>query len=787
MLKNYLTIAFRNFKKSKGYSIINILGLATGMACFLLILLWILNEFSYDDFHKKGDTLFRVSVLHKKMGKIEYDSPQFVPPLGPAMKRDLPEVTNYARLSTRRVAYLSTGGRSLKVDDICYADSSFFNLFSFRLIHGVPGAALTDPFSIVLTRETSRLIFNSEESLGKIIRINSDDYTVSGIAENPPTNSSITFKALISFSSLYEDAKNYMDWNGGNQYYTFVELFEKARPEAVNAKFRDFMWRYLDKDMADIGIVHEPHLQPLRDLHLFHNEYAQSRLTNIYIFSAIALLILIIACINFINLTTARANRRAREVGVRKVVGADRRSLIQQFLSESILVVLVGCLVSLILVKFLLPQFEFLVNTELNINAIFRLPVLVGMVAGVVIVGILAGSYPAFILSAHRAIHTLKSAAWRSAGPLNVRNALVVFQFVVSVALITSTIFINQQIRYMKNKALGFNKDNILVLPLNEKSLQHRVDILKHQLQMLPGVISVAALSQPPHRGLTRNGYFPEGSTTVEMFNVLDGDADFLRTFEIELASGRNFSDEIATDKNAYLINETLARTLHWGNPLGKLIRRDGEHPIIGVVKDFHFATLHQRIEPTIITNAPWQDLYDNLCIKIDSNHPAETRRAIENVWTEVSAGVPFDYYFLDESFDALYKNEQRTQEIVFYFSCIAIIIGLLGLFSLSSFTVEMRLKEVGIRKVLGATAFQVVYLLTREIIALVFISALIAAPIVAYAINTWLQHYAFRIPISPIVFIASTLTMLAIAFLTVSYQTLRAAHTNPAHVLKYE
>ncbi|MFZ5517869.1 MAG: ABC transporter permease [Candidatus Zhuqueibacterota bacterium] len=787
MLKYYLKIAFRNIKMSKGYSLINIFGLATGMACSILILLWIFNELSYDNFHEKGDSIYRVSIINKKEGKVQYDSPQFVPPMGPAMKKDFPEIKNYARISTRRVAYLDYNGRSVKVGEISYADSTFFDLFSFKLVQGDGRTALVEPFSIVLTKEAAGLLFGAAEPFGAILKINNNMYKVTGIMEDPPANSSISFNALISFSSLYEDPHNYMDWNGGNQYYTYVELHEKTSAADVNEKFPDFMWRYLDKNFADIGLKHEAYLQPLRDIHLFYNDYTGSNVTNIYIFSGIALLILVIACINFINLTTARAGRRAREVGVRKVLGAQRQGLIRQFMSESLLFVVVSFVAAVVLAKLFFPTFHYLVNTELNTSLLFNFPVLAGIFGLMILVGIIAGSYPALYLSSFQPATTIKGSPGKGAGNFKSRNALVVFQFFISLTLIICTIFINQQLRFMKNKELGFNKENILILPLNGESVQDRVGLLKEQLENIPGVVSATAVSQAPYRGLTRNGYFPEGSTTLEMIHVVDVDEDFLKTFEIELVAGRNFSEEITTDKAAYLVNETLAKSLKWDNPLGKIIRRNGEHTIIGVVKDFNFATLHERIEPLIITNMPWLNRFDNVCIKINSENVPATIQSIKSAWTTVSPALPFDYYFLDDSFDNLYKFEQRIQKIFFYFSCIAIIIALLGLFSLASFSVEQRVKEIGIRKVLGASEFQVVYILSRQIIGLVIISAIVAVPIAFFIVRMWLQHYAFRIHISPLVFLLATLGTLVIAFLTVSYQTIRTAQTNPVDALKYE
>lgn len=788
MFKNYLKIAYRNLLKYKAYSLTNIFGLAIGVAATMMILLFIQFELSYDNFHQNANSLYRVSVVHKKEGKVQDDSPIFTPPIGPAMARDFPEVEGFVRFSTRRVAYLSYNDRALKIDGIRHADSTLFDLFSYELITGNPKQALVNPYSIVLTEETSERIFGAQNPLGKVVKLdNKDSYQVTGVAKSPPANSHIQFNALISFSTLYKSSNLFLDWNGGNQYTAYVKLAENTSPESVEAKFPDFMWDYINEEYANYGLSLEPYLQPLQKIHLFHNADSGARRTNLYIFAVVALLILFIACVNFVNLSIARAIKRTKEVGVRKVLGADKQKLITQFLGESILLTLIAFLCAFFLVEMLFPIYRNLLGVELDYAYTIDFKSVAGVLGIFLLVSVSAGSYPAFYMSAFQVISTLKGDARSGKSRGKSRNVLVVLQFAISIALIVCTLLVNGQLNFMKQKELGFNKENIVVLPLIGDEVKSKSETLKQELLRLPNIESVAASSEVPHDGFTSNGYFPEGHTKTVMIHVVDIDEDFLKTFDINLVQGRNFSKEFATDKTAYLVNESLANALGWDEPIGKKITRNGEHKIIGMVKDFHFATLHSRIEPLIITNQPWREGFSNLSVKISSTNLPETLAAIKTAWQEIAPATPFDYWFLDESFDELYKSEQQFQQLFLYFSVLAIMIALLGLLSLASFSTEQRTKEIGIRKVLGATAVGVAGMLSRDYLKLVVLANLIAWPAAYYFMSRWLQDFAYRVGIGWWVFLLAGGLAIFVALATVGFRAIKAALANPVEALRYE
>ncbi|MFQ5638927.1 MAG: ABC transporter permease [bacterium] len=789
MLKNYFKIAIRNLLKYKTYTLINITGLSVGIAATILILFYIQFEFSYDKFHENADHIYRVSIVRLMEGKMPEDSPVFTPPIGPAMARDFPEVENFVRFTVNKTAYFSLENKqSIKVSGIRYADSTLFDVLSFQLIVGNPKTALVEPYSIVLTEKTAARIFGSDDPMGRIVKLdNADEYKITGIIKEPPANSHIQFNTLISFVTLYKDPHNYMDWNGGNQYYAYVKLTPDTAPEKVEAKFPDFMWGYINEMLANYGIKYEPYLQPLKDIHLYHDEYSDTGLTNIYIFSAIALLILLIACINFVNLTTARATKRAMEVGVRKVLGANKQNLIRQFLGESMLLTLVAFSVALLLVELFFPSYQALLNKEFKVSGLINMADFWGVLLAVFVVGIIAGSYPALYLSSFQAVKTLKGEVRSGANKERSRNILVVLQFAISITLIICTMLINRQLHFVKDKELGFNKEQIVVIPLISDEIKLKSETLKQELSNLPGILNVTASSEVPYAGFTSNGYIPEGFKNPIMIHVVDVDERFLETFDIDMVSGRNFSKEFSTDKTAYLVNETLARSLDWDDPIGKTITRNGDHKVIGVVKDFHYATMHSEIKPLILTNQPWRNRFDLLSVKINSNNISGTLNAIENTWRQFAQSAPFEYSFLDEAFDNLYKSEQRFQEVFFYFSFLAIVIALLGLFSLASFSTEQRTKEIGVRKVLGASVMGIIGLLSKEFLKLVVIANVVCWPIAWYAMHKWLQNFAYRIDMGWWIFALAGGLALVIALLTVSTQAVRAALANPVESLRYE
>jgi putative ABC transport system permease protein len=787
MLKEYLKTALRNLQRNKFHAAVNVLGLSVGFAAVILIFLFVFTEFTYDDFHRNKENIYRISVKRWREGKLDGDGPEFTPPIGPAMVQAFPEVKNFARISTERVAYLAYDKEPVKIQDVHFADGSLFQLFSFPLISGDPKTVLEQPYTIVLTEETATKIFGNQEPVGKIIRIdNRQDYTVTGVARNLPVNSSIQFNVLISFATLYETPDVFLDWDGGNQYITFVELAGKASAATVNAKLPGLLWTNINQKYAQAGVKLEAYLQPLAKLHWYYEQNSTSLRSNMYIFCIIAVFILLIACVNFINLTTARASRRAKEVGVRKVLGASRAKLVNQFLTEAILLSLISFVIAWILVAASSQLYERVFAKPLHVpgSINFALIVMLGLLFFVVAIGI--GIYPAIYLSRFKTIPTLKGLLTKEGKPW-LRNILVVSQFSISIALIASTIVIYQQQRYIKNKELGFTKDNIVVVPLVGEEAQTQCQLLKQQLGELPEIISMSASSDIPHRGFTTNGYKPEGLENFMQIHVVDVDEDFLKTYNIPLLSGRSFSKERPSDKKSYLINETLANMLNWKDAIGKKILRNGEHPVIGVVKDFYFASLHDKIEPLIITNEPWQGKFDFLAIHYNSPRTATLLDEIKLRWKKIVPSTPFDYWFLNDSFNNLYRSEQRFQQGFLYSSVLAILLAILGVLGLVTFSVERRTKEIGIRKVLGASSFNVASLLSKDFLKLILLANIIAWPFAWYFMNRWLQDFANRVHLNFWVFILAGLIAVFIALITIGIKAVAAALVNPVKNLRTE
>ena len=783
MFKNYFKIAYRNLLRNKTYALINLFGLGISIAAVVLIMLYVRFEFSFDNFHKNEDRLYRISVKTYQEGNLRYDSPIFVPPIGPAMKRDFPEVETYTRFSTDRTSYFYIDKKPIRVSGIIYADSTFFDIFNFEMVSGDRQTALRNPYSIVLTNRTAEKLFGTTDPIGKVVNIdNADDYVVAGIVKTPPANSTVQFNALISFETRYKNPNNFMGWMGGNQYTTYLRLKENARPDYLESKLPGFMWENVNKDLEKYNAKYEPYLQPVRDIH-----FIETGMTNIYIFGAVGVLILLIASINFINLTTAHYTRRVKEVGVRKVVGADRKTLITQFLTETLLLTFIALIIGLVIALAAAPYYRVLMQREffaLNLFDPLQTAALVGLLF---LVGILAGSYPAFYLSSIKAASSLRSDGTKKVGKLSLQNVLIVAQFTISVGLIITTLVVSSQLSFIKNKELGYNKDNILVLSLENESSQLQTVLIKQRLKSIPGIIDISASSQVPSDGFTSNGYVLENSSTSVLINVVDVDHDFLDTYDIKLLDGRNFSKEFSTDREAILVNEALVKSFGWKDPLERKISRNGDHKVIGVVDNFNFASLHKEIAPLIITNKPWGDKFDYLSLRVNTDDYSSLLTALEKEWKSINPTWPFEYNFLDEKIDRVYKLEQNFMKLFFYFSSLAIIIAALGLFSLSSLSTEQRTKEIGIRKVLGASAAGITNLLTKKYLILVAAANLIAWPAAYYLSSKWLEDFAYRINLTPIPFLTAAVIAILITILSVGYRTLKAASMNPVNSIKYE
>jgi putative ABC transport system permease protein len=789
MFRNYLKTAIRNLLQNPVYALINIFGLSIGITCSLLIMIFIKHEISHDKFHDKKDDLYRM-VFEFTNQDTRIISPQMTAPVGPDMVAAFPEVIRSTRLSTYRNGFFSIGEKNYRANQVLYADTSFFNMFTFDLLQGDPLTVLALPYSVVINKETAREMFGDENPVGKTIRWNNrDDLTITGVVATPPVHSHLRFNSLISFSSLFQDPRLYMDWNGGMQYYHYVELTPGYPEEDLEAKLPGFMYDKINYLYEQFGSSIQARLQPITDIHL-RSGYAGEigpvgAMSNIYIFSAIALFILFIACINFMNLTTAKSTRRAREVGMRKVLGAGKDSIIRQFLGESVIMSLIGLVISLILIEILLPEFGRMVSRDLSFYQVSNLDLILGILFFVILIGIIAGSYPSFYISSFKPSAVLKGINTRI-GSSRFRNALVLIQFAISIILIISTLVIYSQLGYIRSVDVGYQKENILMLNFSSDDFKAKYEILKVELKNLPGIISCSATSEIPGRGFTSNGYVPEGHDQPIMFNAVDVDYDYINTMGLQIIRGRGFSREFATDRDAYMINETLQRNLNWDDPIGKTIARNGDHQVIGVVKDFHFASLHQEIGPLIFHMRPYMG-FDHLLVRYRTDNVSVLVSDIEDAWHRMDANEPFEYQFLDEVYESMYRGEKRMSTMLLYIAVLAIIIACMGLFGLALYNTEQRTKEIGVRKVYGSTVARVVILLTGKFTIWVIIANVLAWPVAFILMKKYMQMYAYKIDFPVWIFFLTAMIAYLIALFTISFQSIKAGSTNPADALRYE
>lgn len=776
--------------KYKVYSVINVSGLSIGLACGILILLFVRNELSYDRFHTKYKNIYRVNLIHEQAGQMT-SMAVTVAAIGPSMIQDFPEVKGMTRMSSEQDGYFTRQNNHYFTSLISYADSSFFDLFSFNLITGNPKTALTEPFTVVLSEKLAKQLFGVKNPVGEFIRLNNrDNLLVTGVVENAPPNSSIKFNALISFSSLYKDPNVYLDWDGGYGYYNYIELSDNTNLYDLEKKFPGFLEKNINYKYKEVGVTVHMFVQPLRDLHLRSNlDYdtdTRGSLAMNYIFLAIALFILAIACINFMNLATARSIKRAKEVGLRKVVGADRKQIIRQFLGESVTTSFLALIGAIILIEIFQSEFNRLVNTELHL---FRM-VNAGFIAGIFIltfaVGLLAGSYPSFFMASYQPVKIMKGDFNVRSGKPVLRNILVVFQFFISSALILFTLLVFLQMKYINRKDLGYTKENVIYLTFHDPRARDKIEILKTEFKNIPGVISAGASTGMPGYGLTSNGYFPEGYEEPVMIHALDVDFDFLEVMNIPVIAGRSFSKEFSTDAEAFLINQTLAKKLGWADPVGKKIMRDGKHPVIGMISDFHFSTLHTKIEPLLITMKPW-DGYYYLAIRVAPGNLTNTLDALEKKWMEVLPDQPFSVEFLDRYVANAYASESNTGETFLYFSLLAVFIACLGLFGLANYSGEQKRKEIGIRKVYGASNRNILTQLSSDFTKWVIVANILAWPLAYWAMDKWLQLFEYRTEISFWIFVLTFGITSVISVITIIYQVIHAARANPVDTIKYE
>ena len=804
MIRNYLKTAWRNIRKNKRFSFINILGLSIGIATCFIIMLYVQDELSYDRFNKNADNIARV-VFHANLNGGKIDESVTMPPVAQTMKKDFPEVQDATRILSFGTPKITYNNTVFKDDQFALVDPNFFSIFTLPMIEGDAKTALTQPDGIVITQEISEKYFGKAEPIGKIIEINSDTtrvYKVTGVIKNMPSNSHFHFDLLGSMTS-WADAKSDSWLYGG--YHTYLLLKPVTDLKKIEARFPDMVAKYMGPQIQQqMGLSLQQFrtkgntlgfaLQPLKDIHLNSNTSNEfepgGNASYVYIFGGVALFMLIVACINFINLSTAGASKRAKEVGIRKVAGSGKLQLVGQFLAESILIAFFALFIAFALVELALPAFNNISGKHLSFDV---KPILAFIGLGL-LVGVVAGIYPAFYLSSFKPIAVLKGKLTSNHKSFGLRSGLVVFQFFISVALIIGTIVVYQQMKYIQNKDLGFNKEQIITIP-NSYALGKNEPVFKQQMLQDPRIINATASYYKPAGPTNYNNAlaYPQGNDNL----VVDGveyhvDENYIPTLGMKMASGRNFSKDFATDSTGIILNETAAHAFGWNDmsAVGKtVIRQNSDRGnnvpfhVIGVVKNFNFKSLHEAVSPLYMSLQP----EGGLIFKIKTTDVAGLLATMKKNWDAYNTDQPFTYNFMDDLFNKTYSAEQKTGAILNIFSVLIILVACLGLFGLVTYTSEQRTKEIGIRKVLGASVSQVTQMLSKEFLKLVLIASLIAFPVAWWTMNKWLQSFAYRINISWWVFVVAGLAALLIALITVSSQAIKAAISNPVKSLRSE
>lgn len=785
MIQNYLKIAYRNLMRHKVFSLINISGLALGMTCSILILLWVKDELSVDRFHADLDNLYRVMETQKYPGSDNFTTEATPALLAEALEAEMPEVKHAVRSTTWPWQQLfAYGDKSLKVNGR-YTDPEFFEVFTFPLLHGDVKTVLAQPRSVVISETVARQFFNSpEEAMGKLFRINeSQSYKVTGVMQDVPKNSTMQFDYVMPVEDWINSPGNewLQEW-GNNALRTFLQLQPGTDIAAFNEKVKPFIQKYHKESTTEVFV------QPVADMYLY-NDFREGKdgfIERVRLFSVVAVFILVIACINFMNLATARSSKRAKEVGVRKAIGASKGSLVRQFMVESVLMAFLALFVAVNLAGILLPDFNDLTGKYISLD--FTDPSLVLLLVGVALLtGILSGSYPAFFLSSFDPAKVLKGTVKVGSRVAGVREGLVVFQFILSALLIISTLVAYLQLNYIRTKNIGLDRENLVYVPL-EGALRDRYDVVKRELQNTPGVLNVTASDQPPISvGNSTGGIEWKGKdpNTNVLFSVMSVDYDFLETMDVKLLEGRTFSREFGTDTASFIINKEAARLMQMQDPVGQWLKWSIEGRVIGVIDNFHTTSMHIPAQPLILRLHP--DFDNLLFVRLEAGQTKQALAAIEQIVKRHNPAYPFEYHFLDEDFEKMYKAEAIMGQLTKYFAGIAIFISCLGLFGLALFTAEQRTKEIGVRKVLGASVASIVYLLSKDFLKLVLIANLIALPLGWYFMTNWLNDYADRMELSWWIFAVAFIATVIIAIVTLSFHAIKTAVANPVNSLRTE
>lgn len=807
MFTNYLKVALRNLLRQKGFTFINIIGLSVGIASAMLIFMFVYNEMNFDRFHKQSKNIYRIYQNSQIDG--EAISSSWTPvPMAPTLKADYPEVLNAIRLVEAGNMLIESEQKFYSLQTL-YVDSSFFRIFSFPFLSGDIQKALLEPRTVVLTETAAHKLFGESDPINKMVRIENDStlFRVAGICKDPPSNSHFFFDLLISFDS-YWDVKSTFWLN--NNLYTYVLLPDGYPYHELEKKFPEMIKKYMGpqvqsvagislEDLMKKGTVFRFKLQPLENIHLNtdinHGFKPSSNKKYLYIFSIIGIFIILIAGINFMNLSTARSTARAREVGMRKVLGSDRRRLVQQFLAESVLLSLFSLLVAIILLELFLPDINRMMNVSLSFSLLKSWQYAGLLFSFTIIVGILAGFYPAFLLSSFHPSAIFKEKLQAGSKGNLLRSILVVIQFFIAIVILSGTFVVYRQLKYMQSKELGFDKEKLMIID-RTSALSKKLSPFIAEIKKLPRIIDASNSTSVPGFPNSDNGFMVEGRSLTQIYDMVTNwvDYSFLNTMRIPIKEGRYFSADLASDSTAAVINEAAVKKLGLKEPIGTRImepNRNGKftfRPIIGVVRDFHFRSLHSAIEPYImIVKRKDMDWSGVIAIRIGPGDLKKAVRQIEDVWKVYTNGQPMDYQFLDEKLNTLYAEEQRTGSLSLIFTILAILLACLGLLGLISYTTVQRTKEIGIRKILGASTSRIVKILSLETIKLIIISSLLAWPVAYFFLRGWLADFAFKIGLNPLVFLIPTIIIFVLSLITIGYQAIYAATRNPADSLRYE
>jgi putative ABC transport system permease protein len=786
MLKSYMKTSWRSLLRYKVYSTINLFGLAIGIACSLLIFLWIQDELSYDRFHENSDRIYRVVTESQSDGNVNRIA--ITPaPLASALTEDFPGIVKAVTLDNN-VFFIRYQNRRFN-ERVFFSDPEFFDIFTLPLIKGDSKTALKEPYTIVISESASNKYFGEDDPLGKILTFDKEwTFKITGVFKDIPENSHLRFDFLASIMSY---KSRYMDQWGVSNFHTYVLTSEEFSPERFQDLIPDFVEKYRGSEVRHVYKL-QYLLQPITSIHLHSHLKGEVRpngnMNNIFIFSAIALFILLIACFNYINLSTARYTTRVKEVGIRKVVGAHRLHIIKQFLGESTYITFIALIIAVITAHLLLPIFNSLAGKELGINYIENHELWIFMILIILGISAASGSYPALLFSVFRPANVLKGTECVRMKGHFLRKTLIVVQFAISIIFIVGTLTIHNQLNYVRNKKLGFNKEHVVNIPLYDEDALNKIEIIKNEFLQNSNILSVSASGYRPGGVVYNQSYWYEGASEDKnlMIQWIAVDHDFLNTYEIELVTGRNFSKQFPSDiEQAYILNESAVKEIGWESPLGKQFEINKKGTVIGVIKDFHFESLHQKLEPMALCVYP--GAFECLAVRIRPGNIPNVLNFMQNKWQNLVPNQVFQFSFLDEDYDNLYRAETRLSKIFSYITFFTIVIACLGLFGLTALITELRTKEIAVRKVLGASITGIVAMLSREFLKLVLAANIIAWPVAWYAVNKWLGNFSYRINLGIWIFFLSGILVLVIAFAAVIYQSVKAAAANPIDLIRYE